>query len=195
MGLFLSACGKSKAASSGRTSSESAASEMTGMEITSTEIAAKEAYENSDLGIRIMPGDGFTAYSKADAFSLAVRGKKWKDAFGENNRFEFGYKVSAGDRSGWFYGYSTELSEAEQEHDLSDFVSAVELQVTDGEVQENGTKKIGSLDFQGLDISWDDGTQEVLYLTKCKNAIVTIVIGQMKDAPIEDLCMDAIADM
>lgn len=184
--VLFSACGKSGKASGGRTT-ESAASE-----ISSTEVASKGIYTNDTLGIRIIPGDNFEPYENADAFARAVRGKKWKTAFGENNRFEFGYVISSDSGNGYFYGYSTKLSEKEQDHDLSDFVTALELQVANGAVQENGTKDIGKFTWQELDISGDDGTQEIIYLTKSGDSIFAIVIGQMEDVPIEEMCMDAI---
>lgn len=155
----------------------------------------KGVYTNKTLGIRITPGDGFTAYNKADTFSKAVRGSKWADAFGENNRFEFGYAVESGGAKGYFYGYSIPLSEKEQAYDLDDFVSAAALQVSDGEVQENGTKEIGSMTYRELDITGDDGTQEIVYLTKAGNTVMAIVIGQMQDSPIEDACFDAVESL
>lgn len=184
--LLTSGCGKAKTASISRTT-ESAASE-----ISSTEKAASGIYTNDTLGIRITPGEGFEPYESADSFAKAVRGKNWKTAFGENNRFEFGYTVSSDSGNGYFYGYSTELSENEQGHDLSDFVTALELQVTDGAVQENGTKDIGNFTWQELDISGDDGTQEIIYLTKTEDSIFAIVIGQLEDAPIAEMCLEAI---
>lgn len=167
---------------------------MSSSEITSTEKAAAGIYTNDTLGIRITPDDGFESYESADAFARAVRGKKWKTAFGKNNLFEFGYVVSGDSGSGYFYGYSTELSEEEQEHELDDFVTALELQVDDGSVQENGTKDIGNFTWQELDISGDDGTQEIIFLTKDEDSIFAIVIGQMEDAPIEEMCLDAIQE-
>lgn len=187
MCLLVSACGKSGKASGGRTT-ESAASETS-----STEVASKGIYTNDTLGIRITPGDNFEPYENADAFAKAVRGKKWKTAFGENNRFEFGYVISSDSGNGYFYGYSTKLSEKEQDHDLSDFVTALELQVTDRAVQENGTRDIGNSTWQELDISGDDGTQEIIFLTKSEDSIFAIVIGQMEEEPIEEVCLDAVS--
>lgn len=184
--FLTSACGKTGNASGSRTT-ESASSA-----VSSTEKSATGIYTNDVLGINITPGEGFEPYENADAFAKAVRGKNWKAAFGENNRFEFGYTISSDDGNGYFYGYSMKLSENEQEHDLSDFVTALELQAADSEVKENGTRDIGNFTWQELDISGDNGAQEIIFLTKTDDSIVAIVIGQMEDAPVEEMCLEAI---